>query len=298
MYMNKNISWDLYKSFLAVVREGTLSGAAKSLGIAQPTVGRHIDLLEQGVGTSLFTRSQSGFIPTDAGRKLLPYAESIALNAEALMREIGDYSDAIKGIVRITASDVISVEVLPKILSALQNKYPDLDIELVASNAAKNLLDREVDIAVRMFKPTQQSLIVRKVGETELGWFAHKAYLKRRGIPNNETELKSHALIGFDTESEFVRSFKSKIGNIEREHLSLRTDNDLVQLSSIRNGFGIGMCQAQIALRDSNLIRVLGEKINPKLGVWIAMHENLKTTARYKTVFTALSEGLIEYLSK
>ncbi len=297
MHMDKNISWDLYKSFLAVVREKSLSGAAKSLGIAQPTVGRHVDLLEQGLGTSLFTRSQSGFTPTDAGLKLLPYAESIASNAQALFREISDYSSAVKGTVRITASDVISVEVLPKILTDLQNKYPELSVELVASNSAKNLLEREVDIAVRMFKPTQQALIVRKVGETELGWFAHKSYLKRRGSPRNEAELRDHCLIGFDVETEFVRSFKNKIGHIEREHLSLRTDNDLVQLSSIRNGFGIGMCQAKIAAKDSNLVRILGEEINPKLGLWITMHENLKTTTRYKIVFAALSEGVMDYLS-
>ncbi|QDK45558.1 LysR family transcriptional regulator [Bdellovibrio sp. ZAP7] len=296
MYMENSLSWDLYKSFLEVVRAKSLSGAAKSLGISQPTVGRHIDLLEQGLRTSLFTRSQSGFALTEAGRRLIPYAEVIASNAVALVREISEYSDSIKGTVRITASDVISVEVLPKILTELMGRHPDLDIEMVASNSPKNLLDREVDIAVRMFKPTQQALLIKKVGDTELGWFAHKSYLKKRGTPQNQIELKGHSLIGFDEETDFVRSFKTKIGNLHRGDFSLRTDNDLVQLSAIRNGLGIGMCQAKIAEKDINLIRVLRNDVNPKLGLWVAMHENLKTTARYKTVFMGLSEGLAHYL--
>ncbi|UYL09660.1 LysR family transcriptional regulator [Bdellovibrio sp. SKB1291214] len=293
-----NISWDLFKSFLAVAREKSLSGAARSLGIAQPTVGRHMDLLEQGLGTSLFTRSPSGFMLTDAGKRLIPYAESIASNAVAMAREIAEYSDSIKGTVRITASDVLSVEVLPKILANLRSEHAGLNIELVASNTAKNLLDREADIAIRMFKPTQQALIVRKLGETELGWFAHKSYLKKFGTPLNQADLKKHALIGFDVETDFIRSFKSKIGNIERDDFALRTDNDLVQLSAIRSGFGIGMCQTKIAAKDSNLVRILQKEIGPKLGLWMAMHENLKSSAKYKTVFNTLSTGIINYLNE
>ena len=162
--MQDNLSWDLFKSYLAVVKEKTLSGAAKTLGIAQPTVGRHIDMLEDSLKVSLFTRSRSGFIPTEAGLRLLPYAESIASYATALVREISEHSHLIEGTVRITASEVISVEVLPPILARLQLLHPGLKIEMVASNQAKNLLDREADIAVRMFKPTQQSLVIRKVG--------------------------------------------------------------------------------------------------------------------------------------
>ncbi|MBO9667790.1 MAG: LysR family transcriptional regulator [Bdellovibrio sp.] len=294
--MQENLSWDLFKSYLAVVKEKTLSGAAKSLGIAQPTVGRHIDTLEQELKVSLFTRSQTGFIPTEAGLRLLPYAESIASNATALVREVSEYSDAIEGTVRVTASEVISVEVLPAIFSRLQSTHPGLKIEMVASNQAKNLLDREADIAVRMFKPTQQSLVIRKVGEIEFGWHAHKDYLKRQGVPKTEGELKDHSLIGFDQETDFVRSFKAKIGNIERSDLSLRTDNDLVQLAAIRSGFGIGVCQIKLAQRDSNLVRVLPKQIQPKLTTWVTMHENLKSTARYRAVFAELVKGLSEYL--
>lgn len=291
-----DLSWDLYKSFLAVVKAKSLSGAAKALGIAQPTVGRHIDALEESLKVSLFTRSQTGFMPTEAALRLLPYAESIASTATALVREISDLTNAIEGTVRITASEVIGVEVLPAILSSLQVKHPGLRIELVASNQAKNLLDREADIAVRMFKPTQQALIMRKVGETELGWHAHKNYIKRRGSPRTEQDLVNHTLIGFDQETDFIRSFKSKLGYLNRDDLSFRSDSDLAQLAAIRSGFGIGICQTRLAKRDPNLVRILEKAALPKLGTWVTMHENLKSTPRYKTVFDALVDGLGNYL--
>ena len=294
--METNPSWDLYKSFLAVVKEKSLSGAAKVLNIAQPTVGRHIDTLEEALKVSLFTRSRLGFMPTDAALRLLPYAESIATSATALIREVSDTSGAIKGVVRITASEVIGIEVLPEILSRLHANHPDLKIELVATNQAKNLLAREADIAIRMFKPTQQALIIRKVGETELGWHAHKDYLKRMGTPKNESDLLKHSLIGFDEETPFIRSFKSKFANIERKNFSFRSDSDLAQLAAIRNGFGIGICQAKLAQRDPNLVRVLGKIVQPKLGVWVTMHEDLKSNLRFKTVFSALTASLSEYL--
>ncbi len=298
MYMKPDLSWDLYKSFLAVMKAQSLSGAAKALGIAQPTVGRHIDALEEALEATLFTRSQNGFAPTDFAFRLLPFADNMFATSTAILRELSEHREIIEGTVRITASEIIGVEILPSILATIHNSHPRLKLELVVTNQSKNLLTCEADIAVRMFKPTQQSLLIRKAGEVELGWHAHKTYLNRHGTPKDEHELKKHSLIGFDHETDFIRAFKEKIGNIDRSNFAMRTDSDLAQLAAIRSGYGIGICQTRLAQKDPNLIRILPKTQMPKLSTWVTMHENLKTTARYKVVFSSLVSGLTEYLSE
>ena len=151
--------WDLYRTFLAVLHEGSLSGAARSLGLTQPTIGRHVDALEQAVGFQLFTRSQHGLAPTEAAAELRPYAEELSATAAALLRVASAQGGAVRGAVRITASEVIGAEVLPTILTGLHQQYPELVIELVLSNAVEDLLRRDADIAVRMVKPSQGALV-------------------------------------------------------------------------------------------------------------------------------------------
>lgn len=289
-------SWDHYRTFLAVLKDGSLSKAARSLNLAQPTLGRHIDSLEQSLNFSLFVRSQNGFEPTEAALKLKPYAESLQATAAALLREASGQGEIVKGTVRITASEIISIEILPPIFSKLNRQYPHLTIELDASNKSKDLLSREADIAVRMFRPTQQSLITRKVGRIELGWHAHKDYLARCGTPKNNQDLVEHSLIGYETETGFLRNFKKNLKLPESKIFSFRSDNDLAQLAAIRNGCGVGLCQAALAKKDSNLVRVLPKLTQIYLETWITMHENLKTNPRCRVVFDALTKGLIDYI--
>jgi len=147
--------WELYRSFLAVLQEGSLSAAARALGVTQPTIGRHIDALEAALGFALFTRSQHGFKPTEAALALGPHAENLALNAAALLRVAsahGGDGSAVRGTVRISASEVVGAEVLPPILTALRVAHPQLVIELVLSNRIDDLLLRQADIAIRMLR--------------------------------------------------------------------------------------------------------------------------------------------------
>ncbi|WP_207459036.1 LysR family transcriptional regulator [Azospirillum sp. SYSU D00513] len=290
-------SWDLYRTFLAVLEEGSLSGAARALGVAQPTIGRHIDALEQSVGFPLFTRSQHGLAPTEAALELRPYAEALSSTAAALLRAAGGHGAgqgaAVKGTVRVTASEVIGVEVLPPILAALRERHPALSIELALSNAVEDLLRRDADIAVRMVEPVQDALLVRRLGTVTLGLHAHRRYLDRQGRPERIEDLAGHSLIGFDRETPAIRALRAKVppSLFERSRFALRADSDLAQLAAIRAGFGIGVCQVRLAERDPDLVRLLPEVALP-LGTWLAMHENLKTAPRCRAVFDALATGL------
>lgn len=295
--MDNDANWALYRTFLGVLEHASLSGAGRALGLAQPTVGRHIAVLEQELGLALFTRSPAGLTPTDAAQDLRVYVEAMRSNAAALRRAAGSHGDGVRGTVRISASDMIGVEVLPPVLAGLGARYPELRIELVLSNRVHDLLRREADIAVRMTQPRQDLLIARRVGTVELGLFAHADYLARRGAPAIPAELASHALIGFDEETPFLRAAKQWLPAWQRENFAQRTDSDVAQLALIRAGAGIGICQVAIAARDPRLVRVLANDVTIPLETWLVMHEDLRNSARCRVAFDALVEGLLRHVA-
>jgi DNA-binding transcriptional LysR family regulator len=289
-------SWDLYRTFLAVLREGSLSGAARSLGLTQPTIGRHIEALEEAIGFQLFTRSPQGLAATEAALELRPYAEALSSTAASLLRAASGQGGAVKGTVRVSASEVVGVEVLPPILAALRERHPELVIELALSNVVEDLLRRDADIAVRMVEPSQEALVVKRLGTITLGLHAHRSYLARRGTPKRLEDLATHSVIGFDRETPAIRSMLKRVPRFDVSRFALRTDSDLAQLAAIRAGFGIGVCQVALAARDRALVRVLPDAFELKLGTWLAMHENLRSTPRCRVVFDALAAGLEGYV--
>lgn len=284
--------WSWYRSFLAVLDTGSLSAGARALGSTQPTLGRHIDQLEQALALKLFVRSVDGFAPTEAALDLRTYAASIASNAAALRRAAASHGDGVRGTVRISASDIIGVEVLPPILSRLRERHPDLVVELVISNAVDDLLRRQADIAVRHVQPQQEALIARRAGGIELGLHAHRDYLAAHGTPLTLEELAGHAMIGPDGDSPLVRKLQAQFPMLQRARLALRSDNNLAQLAAIRAAYGIGACQVALAARDPALTRVLRGEFSIMLDTWIAMHSDLRATPRCAVTFAAIVEGM------
>jgi DNA-binding transcriptional LysR family regulator len=290
--MNSEPDWNLYRTFLAVLQEGSLSSAARRLALTQPTVTRHIDALEAATGVDLFLRTQRGLTPTDMALKMVPHAKTMAATAAALRRVASDRTGEVRGTVRVSASEIVSVEHLPRILAGLRRQYPRLVIELVLSNAVDDLLQREADIAVRMTEPVQNVLVARRLPSIELGLYAQREYLARRGVPSSMASIAAHDLIGFDRETPALRALVRRFPALERSGFALRTDSDIAQLAAIRAGCGIGMCQVAVACRDHELVRVLPDLVSIELALWIVMHEDLKTSTRCKAVFDSLVEGL------
>ena len=288
--------WELYRSFLAVVRERSLSGAARALRLTQPTIGRHVDALEEALGVSLFTRSQAGLLATAGAVQLLPYAEAMASAASALQRAASGEADEERGVVRITASEMIGTEVLPAALTAFREQYPRIDLELVLSNRSQDLLRRDVDIAVRMVKPTQGALTAKKLGTLRLGLHAHPRYLKLYGTPRSLEELRQHPLIGFDSEAS-IRRLPAGLGvELRRDLFAFRCDSDIAQYAALKAGFGIGVCQAALGKRDG-LLPLLPGILSFELGVWVVMHKDLKTSRRMRLMFDHLAAQLGRYIA-
>ncbi|GBR71502.1 hypothetical protein GKA01_25940 [Gluconobacter kanchanaburiensis NBRC 103587] len=170
--------WHLFRAFLAVVREGSLSGAARMLATTQPTMGRQVAALEASLGVKLFTRSIDGLSPTEAGLRLIPSAEAMAAAAETAWRSTSGKADEARGTVRITASEMIGGEVLPLLLTGFHSLYPQISVELVLSNRNEDLLRGDADIAVRMVRPSQAALLAKRIGNIDAGLYAHQHYLK------------------------------------------------------------------------------------------------------------------------
>ncbi|MFT7776595.1 LysR family transcriptional regulator [Roseateles sp.] len=294
--MTSTLPWELLHTFLGVLREGSLSGAARALGLTQPTVGRHVSALERALGQPLFTRSPTGLLATDAALALRGHAEQMEAAAAALQRAATARGGEVRGTVRVTASEVIGVEVLAGVFATLRERHPGLVLELALSNQLQDLLRREADIAVRMTPPEQGQLVARRIGSIELGLHARPDYLDRHGRPATLAELRSHTLIGFDAVTPFIRAGSSRLGGIGRDSFALRCDSDLAQLALVRAGAGIGICQVVLAKREPMLERVLADQFAWPLETWIAMHEDLRQNTPCRVVFDALVEGLARHI--
>jgi DNA-binding transcriptional LysR family regulator len=294
--INQAPGWELYRSFLAVMREQSLSAAARALALTQPTIGRHIDALEAALGVALFTRSQAGLKPTSVALALVPYAEAMASSADALERAASGEVEDDAGTVRVTASEMVGGEVLPTALAHFREQHPRIAIELVLSNRSEDLVRRDVDIAVRMVRPTQSALLARKVGTVSLRLHAHPRYVKAHGAPQNLAELRAHPLIGFDKQSS-LRDLDQLGLKVTRELFSFRCDSDLGQYAALRAGFGIGLCQVPLARRD-RLVPVLPDSIGLELGIWLVMHRDLKSSRRVRLMFEHLAAHLESYTKR
>jgi DNA-binding transcriptional LysR family regulator len=295
---NVVLGWDHFRTFLAVAREGSLLGAARRLGLTQPTAGRHIDALEQALGVTLFARSRRGLEITAAARDLLQHAEAMEASHEALLRSASGDAGAKKGTVRITASEMISAEVLPPILAPFCNRHPEIAIELVASNRFQNLLRRDSDIAIRMARPDQDALIAKRIGIIGIGLYAHRSYCEACGSPSRIEELKHHRIIGFDRDDLSFRAATATSDAVTPEMFSYRCDSDVSLLAAVRAGIGIGGCQHGIAMRDPDLIAILPRQVVFSFEMWVAMHEKLKSVRRIRMVFDTLCDGLTRYLRR
>ncbi|MES2096458.1 MAG: LysR family transcriptional regulator [Pseudomonadota bacterium] len=286
--------WERHRAFLSVLREGSLSGAARSLLLAQPTVRRRIAELEHQLGIALFTRAPEGLVPTDAALGLRQHAEAMEIASAAFARGATQGSD-IAGLVRVSASDVIAVEVLPPMLADLRRRFPKLVVALSPNNRSEDLLRREADIAVRMVRPEQGALVARYIGAIELGLHGRADLFTGRDLPTTPEEAIAFGLIGVETENAVLRGMRAAGLPLNFDGFAFRSDSDLAQLAAIRAGLGVGLCQVPLARRDPALVRLLSDAIGYPLDTWVVMHEDLRSSAPVRAVFDALVAGLKRY---
>jgi DNA-binding transcriptional LysR family regulator len=289
---SRSFDWTLIRSFLSVLEHGSLLGAARTLGSSQPTLGRHVVELERQLGVVLFERTGRGLVPTPLALSVAEHARAMEGNAAAIERTLTGQDRALEGAVRITASQTVAVHMLPAMLAELRELEPRIAIEVVASNAVSNLLRREADIAIRMVRPEQSSLIARRIGKVEVGAYAQQGYLHRRGLPRVPADLLHHDLIGLDHDDLIIRSFHAMGQPIERDAFALRSDDHLVLWQALRAGLGIGFAATWLADREPELQRILPDLPIPSLPIWLTVHREIRTSARIRAVFDFLARAI------
>jgi DNA-binding transcriptional LysR family regulator len=290
--MNIFFDWALVRSFLAVLEQGSLLGAARQLQSSQPTIGRHVAELEKQLGLVLFDRTGRGLIPTEAALRLADSARAMQSGADQLARSVVGADRSTSGTVRISASQPMACFVLPPLLAQMRSYLPDVQVELVASNSVSNLLRREADIAVRMVQPEQATVIARRVGKVLLRACAHQDYLRRRGVPRQPSDLLAHELIGGDRDDATLRGFAARGLAVERKDFAFRSDDLIVVWQAVRAGLGIGfVSEHQLRLDPAVHVVLPKVRIEP-LPVWLAVHKEIRTSQRIRAVYDFLSDAL------
>ena len=284
--------WALVRSFVAVLDAGSLMGAARKIGALQPTLSRHITELESQLGAPLFERTGRGVTPTAMALAIADSARQMEAGADELARTLAGQRNATSGSVRITTSAVAASWLLPPILARLHQEEPGIQLELVASNQLSNLLRREADIAVRMVRPTQSSLLAKKLADLPIVAAAHASYLARAGTPRKPEELLHHRLIGYDRDDTIVRGFAALGLPLTREHFSLRTDDQVAYGHLVAAGAGIGFV-ARYNLRHWHDVRPLLPKLQiPPLPCWLAVHREIRSSKVVRRVYDFLAEAI------
>ncbi len=287
-----HFDWSLVRSFLAVLDQGSLLAAARALAMSQPTLGRHIAELERQLGVVLFERTGRGLLPTEAAGRLADSARAMQAGADALARRVAGSRDEVKGSVRLSASEAVATSILPPVLAQMRRSLPDIQVEVVASNAVSNLLRREADIALRMVRPSQGTLIARRIGTVTFGAFAHEDYLRRRGTPREPADLLHHDLIGDDRNRDILAGFAALGLPVSREHFALRTDHIGVYWQAVRAGLGIGFLAHHLVRYDPRVLQVMPSLTMPTLPVWLVVHRELRTSQRIRAVHAFLAQAL------
>lgn len=290
--MNSQFDWTLIRSFLAALDHGSLLAAARATHVSQPTIGRHISQLEAQLDVVLFERTGRGLLPTQMAARLADSARAMEAGANQLLRNASAETSSLRGIVRITASQTVACVLLPGVLAQMRLVLPDIQVEVLASDAVSNLLRREADIALRMARPDQSSLVAKRIGEVRVCACAHNDYLRRRSIPRQMQDLLSHELIGDDQGDQIIKGFAAFGYAVEKDNFAFRTDDSMAYWRAVQVGLGIGFVADFMIRTDSQVIPLLPSMKIPPLPIWLTVHREIRTNQRIRAVYDFLSSAL------
>ncbi len=292
MNMIENLDWTYIRAFLAAAEGGSLSAAARALKLSQPTLGRQIRAAEEALGVELFHRQPRGLALTPAGEKMLVPAKEMQAAAARLSLVAEGQDTRLSGVVRITASEMVAHYLLPPIIAGIRQAEPLIELEIHPSNDSKNLLFREADIAVRMYRPDQLDVIAKHIGDMHMGMFASRTYIARHGMPKGIDKISGHEFIGYVENPAIIEGMKELGLDIDRHFFKTRSDQQAVHWELARAGCGIGFTQLRTGRMDRDMVQVLPEVPISTLPFWLTAPEALRTNPRIRRVFDLLVAAL------
>lgn len=284
--------WNHALAFWATVEEGSLSAAARKLGLTQPTLSRQVAALERSLGVTLFERLGKSLVLTDSGLDLVEHVRAMGAAADTVELAASGQAQSIAGRVTISASDGFAAYVLPDILGRIRQAAPEITLEIVASNALSDLRRREADIAIRHVRPGQPDLIGRLVRDSEAHLYAAQSWVERNGMPRQPADLAGADFIGFGASAELAQHLLSRGLPVTEASFTLASENSVVVWEMVRRGLGLSVQMDIIAAQTPGVVRLL-PKIEPfPVPVWLVTHRELHTSRRIRAVFDHLAEAL------
>jgi DNA-binding transcriptional LysR family regulator len=287
--------WNRARAFLVTADEGSLSAAARALGMAQPTLGRQVTALEEELGVLLFERTARGLTLTVSGLELLDHVRAMGDAATRVSLSATGQSEQIAGTISISASEVYAAYLLPPILTKLRQLHPDIEIEVVASNTASDLRRREADIAIRNFRPTDPDLIAKKIRDVPARLYATPGYLHKIGNPTDPADLSRADFISIDRSGGFLKGLNAMGLSLTEQNLPILVENYLVMWEFVRAGLGIGVLDGHIGDADAAVRRVLPDLPPLMFPIWLVAHRELTTSRRIRVVFDLLIKELAHW---
>jgi len=285
-------SLDHIRTFHAVAKHGSLLAASRHLGLTQPTAGRHIDLLEETLGLSLFVRGREGMRLTEKGADLVTAAGELMRNATEFERVATGLEEKIEGVIRLSANQIFGTLLLPGIIAGFMSEHPEINVEVEVSNEVTNLLQRDADIAIRLFRPTQNDLVTRKVTELPMGLFAHENYLARNPAPKSIDDLRHHVLLGQDRDPSLIGAYRAAGLELTPTDFAFRCDNDIAEINAVRAGIGIGPLHLGMARNWPSIVQVLPKLPIHTYELWLACHADVRHNKRIRLLMDYLSAKL------
>lgn len=284
--------WVLLRSFLAVYRSGTVAGAARSVGVQQSTLSRHLSELEAQLAEPLFERTGRGLHATDAAHLVARYAQDMESLAHQMTLSLAAKSEELNGTVRVSASHIFASHVLPAIARDLVQRHPGLQLEIVASDDVPSLLHRATDIALRFNRPTDLNVVARQIAQVPIAVVAHESYLQAMGTPQQPSDLLQHHLLGIDKDTVMIPALQAMGVAVTQEHFRIRTDDKAVCVKFIEAGAGIGFVARLLVDLNPSLRQVLPGLPLPVLSCWLTTHTEIYNTPLIRTVYDAIADGV------
>ena len=283
-------NWDDLKYFLAMAEEGSLSAAARKLKVSQPTLSRRLTVLEENIGSDLFTRTRTGLEMTAIGERLVDHARHMRDDAYSIERMVTGHDSSLQGSVVISCIEILGADWLVKHTRPFREQFPGITVDFKIENSASDLLRREADIAIRMFRPVQNDLIGRKVGTMKYCYYASKDYIERHGMPENTKNLSGHEFILPHDE---ILALTSKFGKRPfdpKQNIAFRSNNLISLSSAVREGFGIGAYSCLMGDKDPNLVRLFDGLVVFSSDIWLVSHAELRRSARIRAMYDFLAD--------
>lgn len=282
--------WDDVRFFLAIARESSLSGAARSLRVDHATVGRRLTSLEQRLGARLFNRTHEGFAISSAGRAILNQAEGMEGAALALERLATGHDTTSSGLVRVATLEMLAHRVVLPAVAKLQQRHPELQVDMLVSLRTFDIARRQADLAVRMARPTDPSLICRKLGEVGVTAYASRGYLAARGRPRRDGGLRGHSLINYiATPPSLGVPFHGE--SLDGARVAMRTTSTFTSIKAAADGIGIAELACCLADEHPQLERVWPDELPTMRTVWLVTHQDLRRAAKIRLLSSAIAEA-------